>query len=598
MLFSDPAPTEGPLLADRYRLLSRIGEGGMAGVYRAWDERLRVWRAVKVLLPEYARKKKLRVRFEREAHTMARLEHPNLVRVLDVGNAGQLPFIVMELVPCGTLMQWVERHGAMPSRLAVACALQIGEGLAEVHRHQVIHRDIKPHNVLINEQGVLKLTDFGIAQQADEGLTRAGSVMGTMGYMAPEQRNDASTVDARADVYGFAATLWKLLTDKPVRDLFMYGEDPSILEGIDEGLAELLMACLCYSRDQRPDSISEVCDALAAVLEELPDDPATTPVLPLTGVIESAEQRASTFDEIAPAFTLSDLTDEGPRSFGGGTGSSELVAPASLARPSAVPAPAPVPSKPLPGLPYGKPQKLEPVDSWVSYEDGPVQDDVDELGDDPPTDPFGGEGDDDLVGPASQTSEGSLTSSGEPLYQEPPPERPSLAPAPAPAPPPVVEPDGFEFGAVVKVALASVFAVFLAFGGGLAFGRMKVMEASTAATTASAQLYSALDEERNVVTELITIDRRAQVLEGLYLDYIDHPREPQRAEKAERFLSELEHYAGLLDSASPEAREVQQRVARIQAAHRAATAAREAHASAASSPLGSFAVLLGVAPRP
>ena len=100
----------------------------MAGVYRAWDERLRVWRAAKVLLPEFARKKKLRVRFEREAHTMARLEHRNLVRVVDVGNRGQLPFIVMELVPCGTLMQWLERNGPMPPRLAVSAVLQICEG--------------------------------------------------------------------------------------------------------------------------------------------------------------------------------------------------------------------------------------------------------------------------------------------------------------------------------------------------------------------------------------------------------------------------------------------------------------------------------------
>src|SRR5687767_12635717 len=134
MAASPALPENAPSIGKgRYVLVARIGEGGMAGVYRAWDKKLKVWRAVKVLLPEFSRRKKVRARFESEAHTMARLEHDNLVRIYDVGDAGELPFLVMELVAGGTLQGWTRRNGPMPPRMAVEVTIQLAQGVLVAH---------------------------------------------------------------------------------------------------------------------------------------------------------------------------------------------------------------------------------------------------------------------------------------------------------------------------------------------------------------------------------------------------------------------------------------------------------------------------------
>ena len=182
----------------RYLLVSQLGEGGMATVYRAFDQRLQVWRAIKILAPQYASKPKLRSRFETEAQTMALLEHPNIVRVYDVGHDGPYAYIVMELLEGGSLVDWLEAHGAMPPPMAIEVTLQLCAGIQSAHDKGVVHRDIKPHNVMITADGSCRVTDFGIARVSDrthDGMTRTGAVMGTWGYMAPEQRTDAKHVD-------------------------------------------------------------------------------------------------------------------------------------------------------------------------------------------------------------------------------------------------------------------------------------------------------------------------------------------------------------------------------------------------------------------
>ena len=161
-------PADAPNLAEgRYVLVSRIGEGGLAAVYRAYDKKLRVWRAVKLLMPEFSRRKSMCERLESEALTMAQLEHPNLVRVYDVGYVGTIPYLVMELVTGGTLHHWVDKHGIMPPALAAESTLQVLRGLSAVHEMGVIHRDVKPRNVLIAPNAVCKLTDFGIAHSGE-----------------------------------------------------------------------------------------------------------------------------------------------------------------------------------------------------------------------------------------------------------------------------------------------------------------------------------------------------------------------------------------------------------------------------------------------
>lgn len=180
----------------------------MAAVYRGWDQRLGVWRAVKVLSPTHAAKPKLRARFESEAKAMAMLEHPHIVRIYNVSQDGALMFIVMEVIEGGDLVDWQREFGAMPPRMAVDVMLQVCDALEAAHDKGVIHRDIKPHNILLTTDGQCRVSDFGIArfEAVERGRTHTGMAMGTHGYMAPEQRDDAHGVDGRADVYslGFA----------------------------------------------------------------------------------------------------------------------------------------------------------------------------------------------------------------------------------------------------------------------------------------------------------------------------------------------------------------------------------------------------------
>ena len=265
----------------RYTLVEPLGVGGMATVFKAFDQRLQVWRAVKVLAPQYSNRPSLRDRFEAEARTMASLEHRHIVRVYDVGRAGGSPYIVMELVDGGTLVDWVKQHGPMPPRLAVDAMIQTCEGVSAAHARRIVHRDIKPHNVLITAEGLCRVTDFGIARVEDdnEHLTRTGAVFGTWAYMAPEQRADAKKVDARADVYSLGATLYYLVTGRTPMDLFAAEKDPAVMEGIHECLMPVLVKSTQYSRNDRYETVQHFITALVALRETTPVDPPDTPTL-------------------------------------------------------------------------------------------------------------------------------------------------------------------------------------------------------------------------------------------------------------------------------------------------------------------------------
>ncbi len=275
----------------------------MAAVYRAWDAQVGAWRAIKVLLPEYANRPTLRGRFEREAATMARLSSPHIIRVFDVVGDEALPFMVMELAEGGTLVGWLDAYGRMPASLACDVVEQVASGLAVAHRHGVVHRDVKPHNVLITLDGLCKLTDFGIAQvrvsdRAAE-MTRTGSTMGTIGYMAPEQRADAKTVDHRADVYGLGAVLFKLITGTIMSDLFLVEHEPELLDDIPEVLHEIVVRACYHDRERRFPTAEAFIETLRQVQAFLPTDPRDTPplVIPATDTPTEAGQRP--FPEIA-----------------------------------------------------------------------------------------------------------------------------------------------------------------------------------------------------------------------------------------------------------------------------------------------------------
>jgi len=264
----------------RYRIASKLGEGGMAIVYRGWDTVDEEWRAVKVLMPEYARRAKIRQRFANEAQTMLKLKHRHIITVLDVGTDEPLPYIVMEIAGGGCVIDWVKTHGPMPPRMAVDVVMQSCKALNAAHKIGIVHRDVKPHNILISTRGVCRLTDFGIAQVEDlADLTKTGSVMGTLGYMAPEQRTDAKNIDVRADVYGLGATLYKLLTGGAVADLFLAEHDNEMLEGVPESLVPVLLRATAYRPDGRYDTVAELARALHETKSSLVPTPEDTPPL-------------------------------------------------------------------------------------------------------------------------------------------------------------------------------------------------------------------------------------------------------------------------------------------------------------------------------
>jgi hypothetical protein len=189
--------------AERYELDRRIGHGGMATVYLAHDLKLDRQVAIKLLADNFAGDDEVRRRFSREARLAARLDHPNVVQVFDVGEDDDRPYIVMEHVEGGTLAERLEgSSGSLPKDEALRLLGQLCDGLAYAHSKELVHRDIKPQNLLLRESdGCLKITDFGIARAAEETrLTRPGKVLGTDRYMAPEQRADGRITPA-VDVY-------------------------------------------------------------------------------------------------------------------------------------------------------------------------------------------------------------------------------------------------------------------------------------------------------------------------------------------------------------------------------------------------------------
>lgn len=268
-----------PLSRGRYRLLEDLGHGGMATVYRGHDERLSRDVAVKVLNPGLASNAVLRARFVQEAKTMARLgTHPRVVQIYDFGQDEEdnRLFIAMELL-AGTLQQVLERHGPLPPRLASDLMARVLEVLEVAHEQQIIHRDMKPSNILLTHEGAPKVGDFGIARivrPREQGhLTRTGAGVGTWAYMAPEQKRDAGTVDHRADIYGAGATLFALLANHEPHDIDRADTWREQLEAIPAPLREVVLRATRYQPEERYQSAAEMRRALAEVRDELPPDP-------------------------------------------------------------------------------------------------------------------------------------------------------------------------------------------------------------------------------------------------------------------------------------------------------------------------------------
>ena len=277
---SVPDCPPGCVLVGRYQVQQQLGAGGMGAVYRAVDTTLNRVVAIKVLPPRALPHPAAVSRFRREAQALARLSDPHIVQVYDAGEDRGRHFLVMEYVDGGDLAQLLKTQGRVPPGQAAAYARQVALALQHAHDRGLVHRDVKPSNILLGRDGRVKLSDLGLArflqdQIADPGLTAEGSGMGTPDYMPPEQFRDAHTSDSRADVYGLGCTLYHLLTGRvpfPGSSLSEkrrahQSEEPSPLEeGCPEapaGLAQVVGRTMAKRPEDRFQTAGEVAGALA-----------------------------------------------------------------------------------------------------------------------------------------------------------------------------------------------------------------------------------------------------------------------------------------------------------------------------------------------
>ena len=276
------------VLAGRYEIFEKIGEGGMAVVYKARDKLLNRYVAIKILRPEYVKDTAFVESFRRESQAAAGLSHPNVVNVYDVGKEGNIHYIVMELVEGTTLSELIKEKGPLDYKQTIKFGKQIASALALAHKNNIIHRDVKPQNVLVTEDGVAKLTDFGIAKAATDAtiVTQPNTVMGSVHYFSPEQAR-GQYVDEKSDIYSLGIVLYEMITGKVPFDAdnavtigIMHMNDelvpPSkLVDGIPPGLEQIIIKATEKYQINRFNSVDEMIAALDNVnfITGMIDDP-------------------------------------------------------------------------------------------------------------------------------------------------------------------------------------------------------------------------------------------------------------------------------------------------------------------------------------
>lgn len=260
---------KGTILAGRYEILEHIGSGGMADVYKARCHKLNRYVAIKVLRREYCDNESFVRKFTVEAQSTAGLIHPNIVNIYDAGNEEGIHYIVMELAEGMTLKRYIRRYGRLSARETVDFAIQIASGLQAAHEHHIIHRDIKPQNILVSDSGTIKVTDFGIARAATGDDTISSSAMGSVRYLSPEQAR-GGYADERSDIYSLGITIYEMATGKVPFDgentvaiALMHLRDEitpprCYFPDIPSSLEKIILKCTMKQPEQRYQSAAEL----------------------------------------------------------------------------------------------------------------------------------------------------------------------------------------------------------------------------------------------------------------------------------------------------------------------------------------------------
>jgi serine/threonine-protein kinase len=352
----------GELLAGRYELEELVGTGGMSSVYRAHDRLLERDVALKILHQSHLADEETIERFRREARAVAQLSHPCIVTVIDRGEEDDRQYIVFEYVAGENLKQLIERRGPLPVREALELASQVGRALAFAHSAGLVHRDVKPQNVLLNGDDGVKVTDFGIARSLDvDGVTQTGTVLGTSNYIAPEQAS-GKPVDAQTDVYSLGVVLFELLTGRvpfegenfvAVAMRHVTEQPPHVLDlrpDVPARVANAVERALAKDPQDRFVTMTAFVEELEACLRELGSEPDrdTTAIVRTPVVRESRQRRAAArrsawpllalvggLAALAAVVALALLTDADPvqqvRDVAGGAGGSSAAQPVEIA---------------------------------------------------------------------------------------------------------------------------------------------------------------------------------------------------------------------------------------------------------------------------
>lgn len=308
----------GKILGNRYEIIEKIGTGGMATVYEAKCRLLNRRVAIKVLKDEFSNDSEFIKRFQVEAQSAASLSHPNIVSIYDVGNEDGLHYIVMELIKGKTLKEVIKEKGKLPWDQATDIASQIASGLEQAHKNHIVHRDIKPHNIIITKDGVAKVTDFGIAKAVSNSTINAyGTTVGSVHYFSPEHARGGYT-DEKSDIYSLGVVLYEMITgrlpfdgDTPVTIALKHLQEVpvppiSIVPTIPEALNEIILKAMKKEVSERYDTAEAMNADLKNVLkspnsvgiQKTNKNDYPTQKVPIVGVMNRADVRDTTLDSI------------------------------------------------------------------------------------------------------------------------------------------------------------------------------------------------------------------------------------------------------------------------------------------------------------